>query len=343
MNCSGEGLFYSRRIGRSPQLGDQYGDASSPTSARILGASKLTGHLPGGLSVAMLDAVTQHVTGTLDRTIEPLTNYFTARLQQDFRRGESGVGVMLTAVNRSQDQWTSPLLRSTAYVGAVDFRHRFFGGRYRLSGSLDYSRVAGSSQAIAATQLSPVHFLQRPDGGVTFDSTRTSLSGNAEEIAFGKAAGTTLRWETSLQRRSSGFEVNDLGFLQRADQTNWSTWAQLRGPKPTKLYRQLFWNFNWWQFWTTAGMPTERAFNTNFHGQLPNRMWVHAGGTVGQLGSTFCDFDCTRGGPAVRQDAYISPWFGWKATGARSSCPTCSSTSSRAMAAAATASTTTAT
>ena len=45
VNCSREGLFYSRRIGRSPQLGDLYGDASSPTSTTILGAGKLTGRL----------------------------------------------------------------------------------------------------------------------------------------------------------------------------------------------------------------------------------------------------------------------------------------------------------
>src|SRR4029077_1842358 len=39
VNTTGEGLFYSRRIGRAPQLGDQYGDASSPTSTTILGAA----------------------------------------------------------------------------------------------------------------------------------------------------------------------------------------------------------------------------------------------------------------------------------------------------------------
>ena len=36
VNCNNEGLFYSRRIGRSPQLGGLYGDASSPTSTTIL-------------------------------------------------------------------------------------------------------------------------------------------------------------------------------------------------------------------------------------------------------------------------------------------------------------------
>ncbi|MGE5143131.1 MAG: DUF5916 domain-containing protein, partial [Acidobacteriota bacterium] len=41
VNCQGEGLFYSRRVGRAPQLGDLYGDATSATATTILGAAKL--------------------------------------------------------------------------------------------------------------------------------------------------------------------------------------------------------------------------------------------------------------------------------------------------------------
>src|SRR5207302_3413699 len=62
LNCTavndcntGEGLVYSRRIGRAPELGDK----TSPTFTRILGASKLTGRLPSGLTIGVLDAVTQ--------------------------------------------------------------------------------------------------------------------------------------------------------------------------------------------------------------------------------------------------------------------------------------------
>src|SRR5574341_362865 len=94
VNCSGEGLFYSRRIGRDPQLRQLYGDAESPTSSRILGAAKLTGRLPGGLTIGVLDAVTQRAHGPGDATIEPLTNYTALRAQQDFRKGESGIGFM---------------------------------------------------------------------------------------------------------------------------------------------------------------------------------------------------------------------------------------------------------
>src|SRR6266550_2039714 len=43
VNCSSEGLVYSRRIGRAPQLAGTYSDTTSPAFTRILGAGKLTG------------------------------------------------------------------------------------------------------------------------------------------------------------------------------------------------------------------------------------------------------------------------------------------------------------
>jgi hypothetical protein len=310
VNCSGEGLFYSRRVGRDPQLRQVYGDAESPTASRILGAAKLTGRLPGGLTLGLLDGVTQRAHGPGDRTIEPLTNYAALRVKQDFRKGESGIGLMATAVNRDVDQWTEDFLRSHAYVAAMDFRHRFRGGRYQLSGSLDFSTVAGTPSAIAQTQRSFVHNYQRPDDKVAFDSTRTSLSGDAEELLFRRMSGF-ITFETSYQRRSPGFELNDLGFLRRADQQSWNNWAALNWQKPFLIFQQAFWNFNWWQFWTTEGLPTERAANTNAHFQLKNGWWLHAGGTIGQLGDVFCTV-CARGGPAVRQSRYIAPWGGFE-------------------------------
>jgi len=316
VNCSGEGLFYSRRIGRDPQLRGVYGDAESPTSSRILGAAKLTGRLPGGLTIGLLDAVTQRAHGPGDETIEPLTNYTALRAQQDFRKGESGIGLMATAVNRDLDQWTGDFLRSQAYVGAVNFRHRFNNGRYQLSGSFDLSSVSGSPTVIAATQRTAVHNYQRPDDdagnpNLAFDSTRTRLTGDAEELLFRKTSGF-IQFETSYMRRSPGFEINDMGILFRSDQQGWNTWGSLNFLKPTALFQQGFWNFNWWQYWTSGdGLPTDRAANTNAHFQLKNRWWVHFGGTVGGLGDIFCD-RCSRGGPAVRSDPYIAPWGGFE-------------------------------
>lgn len=306
---TGEGLFYSRRIGRAPQLTDQYEVTGAPTATTILGAAKLTARVRSGLSVGLLDAVTRRAHGAGDVTVQPATNHAALRAQQDLRRGESSVGVMLTGVQRGLDSWSEPYVRRDAYVGAVDFRHRFLGQRYQVSGSLDLSRVAGSAAAITATQRDPVHYYQRPDDAVALDSGRTSLAGHAAELLFGKFGGQHVRFETSYQRRSAGFEINDLGFLRRADQQSWNTWAQFRLARPRAVFQELYWNGNVWHTWTAAGLATDHAFNTNVHTMFNNRWWFHGGGTLGQLAGVHCD-RCARGGPAVRVDRVLSAWSG---------------------------------
>jgi hypothetical protein len=308
LDCNtGEGLFYSRRIGRSPELADVYDDSTAEQATRILGAAKLTGRFDNGLSLGVMDAVTDRVGGTAGVTLEPLANYAVVRANQDYADGNGSLGFIFTGVNRQTDSSSSPYLHTSAYAGGIDARRRFLGD-YEVSGSFDASRVAGSPAAIALTQKDPVHLYQRPDGPLTFDSTRTSLSGTNVEVRAAKVGGKLLQWETAYQRRSAGFEINDLGFLRQADQQEWTSWAALAFRTPNAIWQQFRWNFNYWQYWSDAGLPTERAFNSNIHTQFNDRWWLHMGGTIGQLGTTFCD-RCARGGPAVRQDPYVAPWL----------------------------------
>ena len=308
-DCGSENLFYSRRIGRAPQLSDLYYDPAAPTASAIIGAAKLTGRLPGGLSLGVLDAVTQRQATSADTTLEPATNYAVVRATQDFRHGETGIGVIGTAVNRSLDPASRDFLRGTAYVGGADLRHRFTGGRYEFNASVSASQVTGSPVAIAATQTNATHYYQRPDGALQFDPTRTSLGGHAEQVRFGKFGGPLLRFETSLQRVSPGYEINDLGYLRRADWQEQATWAALQFQKPAAFYQRLFWNFNEWNDWTMAGLPLDHAVNTNAHTELKNHWWLHLGGTLGQLGTTYDDRRA-RGGPAVRNSSFFAPWGG---------------------------------
>ena len=215
---------------------------------------------------------------------------------------------MLTAVNRKSDQWTAPYLASSAYAGAIDARQRFFKNMYEVSGSLDFSRVQGDPKAMLGVQTSSVHYYQRPDADLPLDSNRTMLAGHAEELKVGKVGGKNLMFQTAYMRRSQGFEVNDLGYLQRADQQSWSTWVGLFDRTERKYYKRVQWNNNWWQHWTTDGLPLQAAYNTNFHMTFKNSSGLHFGGTVAQLGTTYDDRQA-RGGPAVRQDRGVSPWI----------------------------------
>lgn len=310
VDCStNEGLFYSRRIGRSPFLRTSYGDVTTPTSTPIAAAAKLTGRTGGGLSFGFLDAVTQHVDGANGTTVEPRTNYSVLSAEQDLRGGSAGVRLIATAVNRSLDEWTRPFAHTSAYATGLSVRNRMFDGNYEVAGSFALSRVAGSEEVIARTQANAVHYYQQPGDDIEVDAARTSLSGHAEQIKFGKYAGGIVRFETSFVRQSAGFDVNDLGFLRRADQQDWSTWASLRFNTPRGPYRWLQINGNHWQTWNTSGTRLQTAFNANAHMGLQNNWNVHAGGTLDGIGEAYCD-RCTRGGPVVRRSLGFFPWFG---------------------------------
>ncbi|HRP07747.1 MAG TPA: DUF5916 domain-containing protein, partial [Gemmatimonadales bacterium] len=320
VDCNtGEGLFYSRRIGRAPELGGLYGDDATPAGTRIIGAAKLTGQAAPGLSIGILDAVTSRVGGAGDHTAEPAANYAVARINRDYRGGEGSVGAMFTAVNRFLDADSDPYMHSAAYAGGLDARHRL--GNYELSGSLMGSHVTGTAEAIARTQQRPAHYFQRPDDDLELDSDRTSLSGSALEMRLGKVGGVRSRFETGYARRSAGFEVNDIGFLRRANEQTWTNWFALRWNEPNSVFQRLNWNLNFWNYWTLEGLPTERAFNTNVHVQFNNRWWLHTGGTIG-IGSVYCDRNCTRGGPAMRVEPSFSPWMGIEGDSRRSVIPT---------------------
>ncbi|HLB09167.1 MAG TPA: DUF5916 domain-containing protein [Gemmatimonadaceae bacterium] len=305
VNCANEGLFYSRRIGRSPQLGYRYGDASSPTSTTILGASKLTGRLAGGMSLGVLDAVTQRANGPLGQTLEPTTNYAVVRAQQDLRGGEGGIGVILTGVDRSNDAFTQDLLTRDAYVAATDFRYRFAGRRFEITGSIDGSRVSGTPASILALQTDAAHYYQQPGGSLHVDSALTTLSGDAEQITFGKVGGGVTRFQTSYNRMSPGFETNDLGYLQRADLQNWSNWFSLNFTSPKLFFNSAFLNFNEWNYWNTAGLLTDRAVNTNWHFILRDNFEIDLGATESQLPGTISD-RAARGGPPVRHSPFLN-------------------------------------
>jgi hypothetical protein len=308
VNCYGEGLYYSRRIGRTPELAGIYGDTVPLQPVTILGATKLLGRFPGNVTIGVLDAATQKSTGPGGKTFDPATNFAVVRATEDFRGGNSAIGAILTGVNRNMDQWSSPFLSSNAYVGAMDFRHRFLKNAYEVAGTLDKSRVEGSPSAILSLQTNSVHQYQRPDAALPLDPNATVLDGDAEEFKFDKIAGEHLLFESAYQRRSPGFESNDLGFLRRADQTSWNTWVGWFDRKQRFFYNRFQWNNNWWQYWTTDGLALESAYNTNVHITFKNNTGWHMGGTMGQLGTTFDDRSA-RGGPAIRQDSYFAPWL----------------------------------
>ncbi len=221
--------FYSRRIGRPPQLRPSVPDggyADATENARILGAVKVSGKTAGGWSMGLLEAVTGRVDadvsgpeGLSSQPLEPLTNYAAGRLMRDFREGASGLGALATAVSRRLSEERLERLRSASYLGAVDWWHRFgSGNNYEFSGWILGTHAQGSEEAMDRTQRSASHFFNRPDADhLTYDPTITTMRGWAAEAVLRRRGGGSWTWSLASGARSPGVELNDLGFLSYAD------------------------------------------------------------------------------------------------------------------------------
>ena len=309
------GLFYSRRVGRAPQRvapAPEGGYAAQPTRTTILGAAKLTGRV-GGYTMGALTAVTSREDarlapatgpGAITTAVEPATSYTVARLSREFA-GQSRLSFMLTNTSRRLADELRFLPRS-AVTGGVDGDWRLGGGRYSLTGFWAGSRVAGSADAIARLQRSNVHSFQRPDAGhLTYDPTRTSMAGHAGAMNVSKIGGSRTRFQSHVSYKSPGFEINDLGFQQRADEINQSNWFQLRDETPGRWVRTVNVNVNQWSGYNFDGDRRYAGANVNAHWTLLTN-WSFGGG-VNYNARGLAD-RWTRGGPG----AYTSPNLnGW--------------------------------
>ncbi|HEY0674260.1 MAG TPA: DUF5916 domain-containing protein [Longimicrobiales bacterium] len=302
-----ESLFYSRRIGRSPQgsAPDEAEYVDAPQSATILGAAKLSGKTRNGWSIGTLTALTARETAAYfdenDRrgevVVEPMTHYGVARVTKDFRGGQSAVGGVFTTVNRDLPSELNHL-RSNAFAGGMTARHRWRNGTYQLSGFLVGSHVTGDTAAINQTQRSSARFFNRPDNDHTdYDPTRTSLSGYAGGFEFFKTGGGHWRYAAALNARSPGFEVNDLGYMQNADQILQVAYVGYDQYKPTKHFRRWNVNVNQWTGWNFGGDNNSFAGNINGSAEFHNAwdIWYSINRDQPRLSES-----ALRGGPAMR-------------------------------------------
>jgi hypothetical protein len=316
----GLGAFYSRRIGRSPQLGGSLDPiaayADQPDNTTILGAAKVTGRTEGGYTIGVLNAVTSEErahylpsSGADETTqvVEPLTNYFVGRVNKEFRGGASTFGGIFTSTaRRTDDPLVNERLRGHAEALGFDWYHSWDRRNYSLRGSALLSNVGGSPEAISRTMRSSAHYFQRPDRQVTsdglfdtrYDPTASSLRGYGFHTRIGKDGGGRLRWEAMTNVRSPGLEVNDLAFLNRGDYIlfngniggNWTT--------PTSWYRSIF---------NSVGGSTRYNFDGDrigstlqaFYGMQFLNYWNLR--LFGIHETAAYDDHLTRGGPVVRR------------------------------------------
>jgi hypothetical protein len=308
-DCS---LFYSRRIGRQPRgfpalIEGEH--AAQPAQSTILGAGKVTGRV-GSFSVGALAAATQEETALIasplarrEEVVEPSTFYSVSRARREFA-DQSSLGFILTTTQRRLVDTVS-FLPDSAAVGGIDYDWRL-GEWFSLNGYWAGSTVRGSVDAISLLQQSNVHSFQRPDANhVEFDPAADSLEGHSGMVSFGKIRGEQTRFNVNVSYRSPGFDVNDLGFIQRADAISQNAWFQIRRPRPGRILRDLNVNFNQWSHRNFDGDLTNLGTNVNANASFTN-LWSAGGGFRVNRGTV--DDRLTRGGPAGIIDRNQGGW-----------------------------------
>ena len=265
-------FFYSRRIGRQPthfHIPEGAKELRRPGSTTILGAAKIVGRTQGGTSFGIMEAVTTPEYAQVEgkgnphkHLIEPLTNYFVGRVNQDVLKGNSRIGLITTVVNRQNS--------TAAHVGGLDWDLKFSKERYHISGTLAASQVG------------------KPD---------QRKSGYLAHLEFKKRGGW-LRFDTDFRALSPDFEMNDLGYHQRSDKLEWNYDLTIRKENPFSIFRRVRFGLYSRRTWNYDRVNINSYSEIWTIGQFKNywdyNLWV------GRNLESFSDEDLRRGGTLIK-------------------------------------------
>ena len=305
-----DNLFYSRRIGAAPhrKLSDNPGLNSyvdQPDFSTILGAAKFSGKTNSGLSIGILESMTQEEKALIktnqveeEVVVEPLTNYSVLRVLKDFNEGNTVLGIIGTGVNRKLDPEALNFLHNEAYSGGVDLLHQWKDKNWRLNASFVGSHVSGSQEAITRTQAGFGHAFSRPGADhLELDTAATSLTGTGGNLSLGRY-GNKLQFQIGGTYRSPGIELNDIGFLRNADEINQYLWVGYRWTKPFSIFRNLGVNLNEWSRWDFGGQALYQAINLTMFTNFTN-FWSFNAGITGEANDVSNTW--LRSGPSFRK------------------------------------------
>ncbi len=316
---SSTGMFYSRRIGRTPHFSPDLNDgefAKVPDNTHILGAFKLSGKTRKGMSIGLLESFTQRESADMDIAgvrskypVEPFTNYVVARVEQDIDKGNTVIGGLFTATNRDINSENFITLPASAYTGGVNLTRYWKDKNYFFTFRGIFSNIHGTTEAITDLQTLPTHNFQRPDAThVKVDSSLTSLSGHGGTFEFGKFGGGHLRMLSWVTWSSPGLDFNDLGFMQQSDNIQQVFWMGYNEWKPKSFYNQYNFGGNFYTVWNFAGQNEAKGLEMNGHMQFKNYYSVFSGFNL--QGKSLSSSDL-RGGPMLKLPASLTYRIGF--------------------------------
>jgi len=307
-------LYYSRRIGHAPSYSPDLDDNQTMNIADntpILSALKLTGKTKDGLSVGVVHSMTAKENATIfsqgsksKMAVEPFTSFMVGRIKQDFNSGNTVIGGMVTTTFRDIKDEHLKFLSNSAIAGGIDFQHNWQKRKYFVDFKGFFSDIRGGSGkqgSISLLQQSSVHYFQRSDAShLDFDTTRTSLSGWGGMLQGGKRSGK-LRIIGTLNWRSPGVDLNDVGYLYQADVVKELMNVTYKVNKPKNNIRSYFVEFEQEHNWSYGGENTLDRLKLHGYLQLKTLWSAHL-----NLKRYYNIFDTRelRGGPKLYKDGF---------------------------------------
>ncbi len=277
-----DNLFYSRRIGQAPShiptiASNEY--MKIPDNTSILSAIKLSGKTSKGLSVGILQSLTANEfaeikseTGERKETAEPMSSYFVARVEKDYKQGNTTVGGIVTSTNRFIKDDYLNFMNRNAYTGGLDVLHQWEDKKYYVQAKVIGSYIDGKEDAMTNLQLSSARYYQRPDAThIEFDNTLTKLSGTGGKIKIGKGSGL-WRYSTDMSWHSPGLDLNDIGYMQMADLVKQTNNISYFVNKPVSIFRTYSvgleeynnWDFGGNYLFSGVGLDLSAAFKNQW-------------------------------------------------------------------------------
>ena len=276
---------------------------TAPESTTILGAVKVTGKTPDGLSLGVLQSFTQKETaqitspaGSRDQAVEPFGSYTVASLRKDWGQGNTSLGGMFTSAHRWISDPALAFLPDRALTGGVDFTQYFADRSWVLEAGAVASDVSGDPEAIRTLQTNAVHYYQRPDATHLAVKDATSLAGHGGSVLFGRSDKGRLRLTDHFHWYSPGLELNDLGYLRQADLIANQVFLGWNEPTPRGPFRSYSAQLSREDQWDFGGLHTKARTGLEAEATLRNK-W-HVSGSVTAYDS-MRDTRLLRGGPAI--------------------------------------------
>ncbi len=268
------GLFYSRRIGKTPTYFSSIIDSlknnetilKNPSQAKLLNATKISGRTNSGLGIGFLNAITDNTYAVIKNDssgetrkilTEPLTNYNVLVLDQHLKNA-SGAYLINTNVTREGKNYRD------ANVTAAGFNLQDKKNKYELTG--------GYSLSQQLTKGNYPHGVKDSTGSYFYES-------------IGKISGT---WQYLLRHEAMtpSFSRSDMGYFAVVNYSSFNGNLSYNIFKPVNKLLRSFNNWNvHYAYNYTNGLPTDLSTNLNLFFLYNNFFSMFGGGGASPMSS----------------------------------------------------------